>query len=148
MKKRLWVLLLPLLGWMPLHKFYVSVTHINYSEKDDAFQITSRVFIDDMENVLQERYGIKSKLATQQESATAQDFIEKYFRTKFIIRLDDKPITYTFLGSKYDNDILICYIELPKIELENLEKMEIENEILTDLFDEQKNIIHIKLFDK
>ena len=29
------------------HKFYVSVTNINYSEDDAAFQITSRIFIDD-----------------------------------------------------------------------------------------------------
>ena len=31
------------------HKFYVSVTNINYSEKTDALQITSRIFVDDLE---------------------------------------------------------------------------------------------------
>ena len=46
-KKSLLLLVLPLLAFSTAHKFYVSVTNINYSEKTEAIQITSRVFIDD-----------------------------------------------------------------------------------------------------
>jgi len=144
MKKFLVLLIVPLLAFSSLHKFYVSVTNINYSEKDDAFQITSRVFIDDMEAVLKERYGIEAKLATDEEATIADAYLEKYFRTKFLVHLNGEQVTYTFLGKKYDNDVVICYIEIPKVGMENLKKMEIENEVLTDLFDEQKNVVHVK----
>ena len=32
-----------------LHPIHLSVTEIQYSEKDNSFQITSRIFIDDLE---------------------------------------------------------------------------------------------------
>jgi hypothetical protein len=144
MKKVLIILFVPLLAFSLVHKFYVSVTNINYSEKDDAFQITTRIFIDDLEEVLKERYGIEAKLATEEEAAMADEYLEKYFRTKFLIFLDGEQVTYDFLGKKYDNDVVICYIELVDIGMENLTKMTLENELLTDLFDEQKNVVHVK----
>ena len=144
MKKFLFLLVLPLLAFTGLHKFYVSVTNMTYSEKDDAFQITTRIFIDDLEDLLKERYGIIAKLDTSEESPIAEEYIEKYFRTKFLVSLNGELTEYTFLGKKYDDDVVICYIEIPKIQLESLQKMEIQNELLTDMFDEQKNVVHVK----
>nr|WP_299339831.1 DUF6702 family protein [Allomuricauda sp.] len=126
------------------HKFYVSVTNVRYSEKDASFQITTRIFIDDLEAVLKERYGITSNLATPKESNIADEYIKKYFRTKFVIELDGKKVDYEFLGKTYDNDVVLCYLELPKIELSELKSISVQNEILTDLFEEQQNIVHFK----
>ena len=142
-------LLLPLsmvlfLSFASAHKFYVSVTNMVYSEDDDAFQITSRIFIDDMDDLLEERYGIQSKLGTPDESKVADAYIEKYFRTKFVVELNGKPVPYTFLGKKYDNDVVICYIEIPKVNFPQLKSVAVQNEILTDLFDEQQNVVHLK----
>jgi len=134
-----------LLSFTVLHKFYLSVTNINYSEKDDAFQITTRIFIDDFEEVLRERYGIEVELAQDNpEAILADSYIEKYLRTKFLVHLDGQPARYAFLGKKYDDDVVVCYIELPNVDLDNLKSVEIENEILTDLYDEQKNVVHVK----
>ena len=66
--KGLLIVLLPLFAFTTAHKFYLSVTSIKYSEKDDALQITSRIFIDDFEKLLKERYDIEGKLATKDES--------------------------------------------------------------------------------
>ena len=52
-----------LLSFASTHKFYVSVTNVVYSEKEDALQITSRIFIDDLEKLLEERYGIKAVMS-------------------------------------------------------------------------------------
>ena len=143
-KKALILLVFPLLAFTA-HKFYISVTNINYTEQEDALQITSRIFIDDLENVLQERYDFNAQLATEHESEMADDYVEKYFRTKFVVKLNGEYVDYTFLGKKYDNDIIICYLELPKIDLPNLTSIEIQNEVLTDLFDEQQNVVHVKI---
>lgn len=144
MKKYFFFLVLPLLAFATAHKFYVSVTNINYSEKDDAFQVTTRIFIDDLEEVLKERYGIMANLATDKETAIANEYIEKYLRTKFLMYLDEKQVNYDVLGKKYDNDVVIIYIELSNVGMSTLKKMEIENELLTDLYDEQKNVVHVK----
>ncbi|MEM7487151.1 MAG: DUF6702 family protein [Bacteroidota bacterium] len=141
------VVLLPLLSFT-LHKFYVSVTNINYSEEDASFQITSRVFIDDLEAVLEERYDIDPELATQNEAKVADEYIEKYFKAKFAVELNGEITAYSFLGKKYDNDVVICYLELTDVDFSTLKSISVQNEILTDMFEEQKNIVHFKWKDE
>ena len=148
MKKLLFLLLLPLVAFTAAHKFYVSVTNINYSEKDDALQITSRIFIDDMDALLKERYDISSKLATKNESPLAADYIEKYIRGKFVVSINGKVVPYNYLGKEYDNDVMICYIEIPKVNYKNIKTIAVENDVLTDIYEEQQNVVHLKLKDK
>ena len=148
LKKILILLVIPLFAFTSMHKFYVSVTNINYSEKDQALQITSRIFIDDMEQVLEERYGIKTGLATEQESKDATAYIEKYFKAKFALEINGEYANYTYLGKKYDDDMLVCYIEVPKVSLEQLKSIQIQNEILHDLFEEQQNLVHFKFKER
>lgn len=148
LKKSILFLILPLFAFATVHKFYLSVTNVRYSEKDGAIQITSRIFIDDFENVLQERYGFDAELATKNESEEADAYIEKYLRAKFAVEINGENASYNFIGKKYDADVMICYIEVPKINLATTKSIQITNEILTDLFDEQQNIVHFKIDGK
>ena len=133
-----------LFSFTTLHKYYLSVTNMQYSEKNDSFQITSRIFIDDLEEVLKERYGINAELATSNEAKVSNAYIEKYFRAKFAIELNGEIAKYTFLGKKYEEDVVICYLELNNINFTDLQSIAIQNEILTDLFEEQQNVVHLK----
>jgi len=128
-----------------VHKFYVSVTNVSYSEKDDALQITTRIFIDDLEAVLLERYDITTKLATENESELSDEYLEKYFRKKFQIEINNEQKAYEFIGRRYDNDVCIFYLEVPKIQLSSVKSIQIQNQILTDLYDEQQNLVHFKI---
>ncbi|MDT7829621.1 hypothetical protein RQM65_13185 [Pricia sp. S334] len=148
LKKSLVVFILPLLAFATAHKFYVSVTNVGYSEDDNALRITTRVFIDDFDNVLRTRYDFAAKLATKNESKQADAFIEKYVRAKFTVEINGKNASYTFIGKKYDADMMICYIEVPDVDLARTTSIQITNEILTDLFDDQKNIVHFKIDGK
>ena len=147
-KKALLILLLPLLAFTVAHKFYISVTNVGYSEKDEAIQITTRIFLDDMNTVLKARYDINSKLGTEKESDVDREYLEKYLRTKFLVEVDGKPREYIILGKKYDTDMVICYLEVPKIELSKVSSIAIQNEILMDIYDEQQNVVHIKIDGK
>ena len=52
-KLRLVILSLFLLGFQGLHKYYVSVTDIKIIESSGTIQVTTRIFIDDLELALQ-----------------------------------------------------------------------------------------------
>ncbi len=148
LKKYFLILLLPLLGFVAVHKFYVSVTNISYSEKDRALQITSRIFIDDLEDLLLERYEIHARLATELEFESAEEYIEKYLKQKITFQINGKERSFHFLAKKYDNDVMICYLEIPDVDLENTESIEIRNELLTDVYDDQQNVVHFKINGK
>lgn len=139
---------MPLLAFGLAHKFYVSVTNVNYSDRDQTLQVTTRIFVDDLEAVLEERYGIKSKLATPEEISQADAYIEKYLKAKLVFYVNDKLVQYTYLGKEFDTDIVICYLEVQNVNQENLVKIEVQNEVLTDLFEEQQNIVHLKIAGK
>lgn len=146
LKKGLILLVLPLFAFTA-HKFYVSVTNVSYAEKDDALQITSRIFIDDLDAVLKERYDVDAKLATAEESNLADAYLEKYLRKKFQVAINGKTIIYDIIGRKYDNDVCIFYLEVANVNFSTIKSIQIQNEVLTDLYDEQQNVLHFKLKD-
>ena len=129
---------------MVTHKFYVSVTNIKYSEKSDALQITSRIFIEDIEALLKERYDLEVHLEEGKKNAIADTYIEKYLRAKLVLELDDKPTPYNYIGKEFDNDILVVYLEIPQVDFDTLKSINIQNQLLTDLYEEQKNLVHMK----
>lgn len=148
LKKGFLILVLPLLAFTVAHKFYLSVTNITYSEKDDALQITSRVFIDDLEDLLRERYDIIGNLGIDIESELADEYLEKYLRAKFSLEINGELKAFDFLGRKYDTDVIIFYLEVPKVDFPTITSIQVKNEVLTDLYDEQQNVIHFKIKGK
>lgn len=131
-----------------VHKHYISLTHIAYSEKDNTFQITTRLFIDDIEALLKERYGLQAHLATPQEAKDTPAYLEKYIRSQFSIALNGTPVTYTFLGKQYEDDKLLCYMEIPGVSLSTVKTLTVRNTLLTDKFETQRNIVHVAWKDQ
>lgn len=144
-KISLLLVLLPLFAFVGAHKFYISVTNVDYAEKDQSVQIITRIFIDDMNAVIKERYGVPAKLGSDLESAIDRDYFEKYLRTKFVVYINGETVKYDFIGKKYDTDMIICYLEIPNVPLRQLKQIGIQNEILTDMFDDQQNVVHFKI---
>ncbi|WP_246019958.1 DUF6702 family protein [Muriicola soli] len=146
--KVLYLFFIPLIIAFGVHKFYVSVTQIEYYAAEEAIQITSRVFIDDLERALLERYEVKAILGTPQEISEADRLIERYLKSKFVVQINDIQVNYNYLGKKTDSDMIILFLEIPGFSLDKLNSLEIQNELLMDVFEEQKNILHFKFGDK
>lgn len=142
----LFFLILPLFSFNVAHKFYLSVTEIEYNEENTSLQIISRVFTDDMENLLKTRYGKELYLTNKEEHPWADEYLEKYTSQKLRIMVDGKAYALNYLGKEYDNDQLVLYIEIE--EIASFSSIVVQNEILTDLFPEQKNVVHVELKGK
>ena len=135
--------LVPLLAFTAVHKYYVSVTQIDFLPEKQAVQITSRIFIDDFEKLLRTRYDEKITLATKNESLTTDSYIEKYLNEKLKLKINNKDVTLTFLGKEYDTDVIKCYLEIENIK--TIKTIEISNKVLFDIFSDQQNIIKTKI---
>jgi len=122
------------------HKFYVSTTKIEYVEQQQSVQIISKIFIDDLEEVLRKRYDESIVLDSKDESE--QDFVKRYLLQKLQITINGIPATLEYIGKEYEIDVIKVYFEINDII--ELNTIEIENIVLFDLFEEQQNIIHLK----
>jgi len=144
MKKFLLLFLtLPLLSFQGVHKFYVSVTDIEYNPETESLQLISRIFTDDMENLLKTRYSEEIYLTAKEEHPEVDSYIEKYLVGKLRVEVNGREYPLKYLGKKYDNDILKLFIEIEQVAVP--QRVQVQNEILTDLFPDQKNVVHVKL---
>lgn len=125
------------------HEFYLSVTEIEYNNEEQSLQIITRVFIDDFQNVLNERYNEELQLSEDDEEGPVRENIEKYLSQKLRLNANGKELQLNYLGKEYDADQLVLYIEVENVAPFN--KIEVTNAILTDLFDDQKNVVHVKV---
>ena len=139
------ILFLAFITMAGVHKFYVSVTNIEYTEKDQAFQITTRIFIDDLETALNARYEVDAQLASEKEIEQSDELINKYLNTKVSIKINGQERSFVFLGKEYKDDLVICYMELSNIVLSELRSIEVRNDLLTEFFEEQQNVVHLKI---
>jgi len=140
------VALLPLILSFTAHKFYVSITKIEFSQEEQSLQIITKLFIDDIEDVLQERYSPSISLDPEKESPRAADFLKEYVLQKLKIKVNGTPVKLNYIGHEYENDVVKSYIEVENVS--ELTSIEVENKMLMDLFEEQQNIIHIKRYKK
>lgn len=127
-------------SFSPYHKFYVSVTEIEHHKRSESLQIISRVFIDDFENLLKMRYDSNLRLG-KNESSQSDAYIQKYLDQKIEIFVDGRPLQLHYLGKEYENDMMVFYIEAPNVSA--FRSIKVKNTVLMDLFEEQKNLIHV-----
>lgn len=134
---------LALLSFRGLHKFYVSVTQVDYNQTKGRIEISSRIFIDDLEKVLDKKYNQKLNLATRQESSKAKELIAQYVTEKMSVLVNHKEKKLVFLGSEYEDDVLICYLKVDYSE--KITTFDLYNSLLTEFFSEQQNIVHTNI---
>ncbi|MDT0675761.1 DUF6702 family protein [Autumnicola musiva] len=128
------------------HEFYVSVTEIEYKEDPGTLQIITRVFIDDMQKVLNKRYGTQLSLSHEKEEGRVKETIEKYLSQKLKLSIDGNNMQLHYLGKEYEEDRLLLYIEVTNVSSFNT--ISVTNAILTDLYREQKNVVHVEVGDQ
>lgn len=136
------LLFVSLSSFMSLHKYYVSVTDIEYVKADKSVQIISRLFIDDFEGALKERYDDSLKL----DDKKASFYIEKYFSKKLEISIDDSKMPLNFIGSELEDDMIHCYFEIDDVS--EFKKIKVKNALLFDRCNNQQNITHLTIDSK
>lgn len=131
-----------MVGAAPAHKFYVSITKIEYASEKKSLQIITKIFTDDIEDALQQRYNPSVSLGTKKETAEYRALLKKYILQKLNLKVNGKEVTLNYLGQEYESDMVISYIEVTGVT--DIKDIEIENKLLMEIFPEQQNIIHLK----
>ena len=107
-------------------------------------QITSRIFVDDLNKALEKKYNKKFFLGTDKETAESIDLLKKYLAENFTIKVNGQSKTMNFLSKEMDGDVLVCYLNVKDIS--KINALEIYNSVLIDCFAEQQNIVHVTAF--
>jgi hypothetical protein len=126
----------------PVHPIHISVTEINYSEKDKALQITSRLFIDDLElSIRAKRKEPELDIMEPQSGLTTQQLVIEYLLEHFNAKLDGKPCKLKFLAVEKEDLSLVCYMEIENVK--KIKTLEVFNDAIMATHQDQSNLVHV-----
>lgn len=140
------MLFVPFLLSMAAHKYYLSVTDVQYNETSQSLQMITRLFYDDVEDVLQARYDEAIVVDATADQELLDRYLTKYLKAKFKVSINSKRQEVVFVGKEYEDDYIVIYSEIENVS--SIKTLELENTLLMDVFSEQKNMVHSEILGK
>ena len=137
-----------LLGYLllpVLHPFHVSVCDIEYNEEARSIQVSQRVFLDDLEQALNKRFGINLDIANPATVTYRDSLIQVYMFENLHITVDGKEKKRAYIGNEVEEDGMWCYIEYAGVK--KFKSFVVTSTVLLEIFTDQANIIHYKYGD-
>ena len=125
------------------HPFYVSVTEIHHNAGDKNLEISCKIFTDDFETALAKANGSKIDLFNPKDKAAVEKQISAYIKKHLVIKLDSKPVTLEFVGFEWENEAVWSYFQVSNTAAPK--KIDINNDLLYDAFDQQINLMHVSV---
>ena len=135
------LLILFICGAWLMHKFYVSLTEVRYNLQTERFEVSMRIFPDDLDRALLERTGIHTRLATELEHQGADSLLKIYLLKEFTLHVNGEELDLSYIGKEPESDAIWCYLESSQVS--RPEAIIVHNAILTEIFPDQVNIIQI-----
>lgn len=123
------------------HKFYVSQLNMDYNEQLKTFQLSFSIFINDLEMTLENKTDKKIKL--DEITDVNESLVFEYVKDHFYIKTVEKILDLKNIGYEIEEDLIWVYIETTQTEIP--QSLEIKNDVLFELFTEQKNMVKIKI---
>lgn len=125
-----------------VHEFYVGMTEIRYSENAQSYQITLKLFTDDLEDAIYEKSGDSLNLGNPDELTEADSLIFNYLKAHFALHDESNAIlSLNEVGRETELDVTWIYLETQK--MKPLSSLRIKNDIFMEMHPEQTHIINL-----
>ena len=128
------------------HDIHLSLCELRYNESTSSFEVSIKIFIDDLEKAIEKEGGKNLFIGTERESPIAEEHIGAYLDKYFTITVDGIRLKASYLGKQLadDNIAVWCYVEFSK-DVSSAKSCILSNRILLDVYDDQRNIMDIKM---
>jgi hypothetical protein len=101
---------------MQAHKYYTSVTQLDFNPTEKCFQVTMNVFVDDLEAALTQEN--KQAVKWKSDQAELNTFLLTYLKSHFKVQLNQKPATeFRLIGTREQKDLLTIFLKFRLIRL-------------------------------
>lgn len=120
-----------------LHDFHSALTSIVYDAPSRQYEITIRVFSDDLETALCRQANRKIKVESVEGEAILMAYLQKTFRIR---NLQSAKISWEFVGFESGPESSRIYLAYP---CGPGGKLQVVNKFFMELFDDQKNIVNV-----
>lgn len=131
-----------LISASPKHDYHVSVTQMQYNPGTRLFEVSIRIFTDDLEKALSQTNG--NRRFSVKNNDQNDTFVSGYIQKHFLLSDDQKKVvTVRYIGKEQEEDATWVYAEIPlKMPLTGYR---LQNSILAETFEDQVNMTNITI---
>jgi hypothetical protein len=135
------ILLISLLSLVSLHPLHVTVTEIEFDEKEKRLEIMMRVFADDLETAMRKQRNEPELDIITPKGTTVDQMMTEYLKSHFKILLEGKAQKVTYLGHEIEGEAFIFYIEVSNVK--KVKTISVQNDTLMEIHNDQSNLVHV-----
>ena len=125
-----------------LHPVHIAITQVDYNSTTGSLEVTHKIYIDDFESALELHTDKDFKLGTEREMENSDKYVQEYIEKQFKLTVNGKEIAPVYVGRENDLDAIWIYQEVKNVG--ELKDIKLHNALLLDLYDDQKNILHVR----
>ena len=115
------------------------MTELVFNEKQGIWEVSIRLFQDDLEQSLSQ---FKGKRFQFQQEQGAEELIQAFIKKQFGFLVNQHLQTpYRFLGWEPQQDVIWVYLEIPT--QQSLIGVFLKNSLLVETFPDQTNLVHV-----
>lgn len=130
-----------------VHPFHVSVSDIKYKEEQKVIQISTRIFLDDLEVALRTYSGNeKLNISAKEEWGFVNEQLKEYVLENMKLTNEKGEMEANYIGAEMEEDVMWIYIEIEKVK--KLKTITVWNSLLVESFGDQENLVHFRAFEK
>ncbi|WP_114751646.1 DUF6702 family protein [Pleomorphovibrio marinus] len=123
-----------------VHPFYISVTDMVYNPAAERLEIAQKIFWDDLEVALGEKYGKKVDFLQPEDQEKLENWIEAYILEHNIIWINGEKLKLSYLGFEVEEDAAWFYMESEGVPAPK--EVKVKNTLLFKDFPTQQNIVN------
>lgn len=131
------ILLLTAVGFK--HNHYIGLCLIDYKPNSQTLEISQKLFTDDFEKCLRQRFNKELFLNTEKERPKTDSLLLVYLKEHVEFRSNGKALNFNYVGHEGNLDATWCYLEIPNIK--SAEDLSIVNTLMTEVFPSQTHMI-------
>jgi hypothetical protein len=130
------------------HAFHISKTDMTFKPQEKTLQMTLHIFIDDLELGLDKLGHKKLFIGTEREVKSSNDLIFKYLQNNFSLKINNKDAPYAWVGKEVTSDKQAIWVYMEVKSIKDIKNITVENKVLTEIFNDQKNIVQVNIPSK
>ena len=127
-----------------IHPIYISVVEIN--SKDNNLEIVFKIFRDDLEDGIKNNLGKNVSIDSQYKVDLNNKIIQEYLNAVTSIKVNNEKKELLFLNFILENERIKVNTKINNNSI--IDTIEIYNEILIDVFSNQKNVIFFNIYNQ
>ena len=133
------------------HPLRLSLCEIEYTSDKKLLKVNLKLFLTDVNEALVfDPYSTELAFCQANESSRAEPLLLRYLNQYFYIKINGKKlpleIRHKKLSGEGDNTALWLFFQYEKIA--SIEQLEIRDDVFTDLFFDQSNLVYVHIDGK